>query len=67
MASTICGQERQRQVVGHVLEDEQLGAGDELGRALAAREGDERVDGAVDHEGRDVELREAIRRGSRTP
>ena len=30
--------ERQRQVVGHVLDDEELGAGDQLSRALSARE-----------------------------
>ena len=40
------------QVVAHALEHEQLGAGDELGGALAAARGDQRVDVAVDHQRR---------------
>jgi len=49
-------QQLQRQVVAGTLEHDQLGAGDELGGALAPRWSDERVDVAVDDDGRHIEL-----------
>ena len=60
MASTTDGAVEGGQVVTHALEDHELGAGDDLGRALAARHGDQRVDVAVDDERVDVELAQGV-------
>ena len=63
MASMTCGPVGRREVVGHVVDGEQLGARDQLGGALAAAEADEAVLATVDDERRHVERRQASARG----
>ena len=63
IASMIWRPEHRRQVVAHALDIEQLGAGMSSAVRSPAGDVDERIDGAVDHERRHVELPERV--GSR--
>ena len=52
------GPQRPGQVVAHAVDDDELGVGDDLGGALAARGVDQGVGGAVDDERREADLGE---------
>ena len=60
-------EQSRRNVVAHVVELDELGAGDQLGGAPAARDADQRIDDAVDHQRRHPQLAQGDRRASPRP
>ena len=67
MAATTSGRRRRGDLVAHVRDHEQLGAGDGAGRGLAAVERDQGVGVAVDHQGGRAHTGRAPRCGRPTP